>query len=163
MLFHCILRTHFQCSYESSLRLTSGFGNVCSSRKLFCWMKTGLTVDIIYSITCVMRHGDQSKRWEGDLNSMANWLMRHLSRYCFNLYAGFDDFKRWTSLKFGMICVTKIALYLWWNINSMTKVQSTSLNITSLNRTFSYCHRFSRNRATPFKAIERFFAYYHKL
>ncbi len=29
--------------------------------------------------------------------------------------------------------------------------QGTSLNITSLNRTFSHCHRFSRNRTTQLK------------
>ncbi len=35
-------------------------------------------------------------------------------------------------------------------------VQSISLKITSLNRTFSYCHRFSWNRTTPFKVIKHF-------
>ncbi len=32
MLFHWILKARFHRSYESSVRLTSGFGNVCSSR-----------------------------------------------------------------------------------------------------------------------------------
>ncbi len=43
----------------------------------------------------------------------------------------------------------------------LCNIQSISLSITSLNRTFSYCRRFSRNRATPFKAMENIFAYYN--
>ncbi len=42
--------------------------------------------------------------------------------------------------------------------DKMHNLPSILLNITSLNRTFSYCQRFSRNGTTPFKAIEGFFS-----
>ncbi len=41
-------------------------------------------------------------------------------------------------------------------------LQSILPNIPSLNRTLLYCHQFSRNWTTPFKAIEQFVTYYYK-
>ncbi len=113
MFFHWILITRYHHYNESSLILTTGLWNVRWSRN---YSTEGLLLVLLNQphVSCAMGVIDKMK---GGMSSMAN-LRKNVT--CTVIAATGTlvlktSWRRWTSLKFGRISITKIALDLWWN------------------------------------------------